>query len=376
MLVAVAAATLLSALGFSATAVVGASLLIAGLAVVLVRGGSLRPGGSLPLVGGRADDGRRRALPRAQRRLGQPSWRRVPSQAPSSSSSAPGSGGSPSERTERIRLEERAEVAARIHDSVLQTLALVQRHSGDAARVSAIARRQERELRRWLYGSGVAEAASLVDALADAAADVEELHRVRIELASAGDVPLDDDASQLVLAAREAMTNAAKFSGADEIAVYAEVSPTAVSVFVRDRGIGFDRGAVAADRRGIAESIEARMQRAGGSATIVTAPGEGTEIELSAAEEAAMKRRVVLVDDHELFRAGVRGELPDTRRDRRRGGLGRRGRAADLRARSRRRAARRAPARRRRRGRDRRGRTRAARASSSSRCRSRTPPRT
>jgi signal transduction histidine kinase len=185
------------------------------------------------------------------------------------------------ERTERIRLEERAEVAARIHDSVLQTLALVQRHAGDAARVSAIARRQERELRRWLYGSGVAEAASLVDALADAAADVEELHRVRIELASAGDVPLDDDAGQLVLAAREAMTNAAKFSGADEISVYAEVSPTVVSVFVRDRGVGFDRSTVAADRRGIAESIEARMQRAGGSATIVSAPGEGAEIELS-----------------------------------------------------------------------------------------------
>jgi signal transduction histidine kinase len=185
------------------------------------------------------------------------------------------------ERTERIRLEERAEVAARIHDSVLQTLALVQRHSTDGPRVATIARRQERELRRWLYGSGVSEAATLVDALADAAADVEELHRARIELASAGDVPLDDDATQLVLAAREAMTNAAKFSGADEISVYAEVTSAGVSVFVRDRGIGFDRRAVAVDRRGIAESIEARMERAGGSATITTSPGGGTEIELT-----------------------------------------------------------------------------------------------
>src|SRR5204863_729164 len=104
------------------------------------------------------------------------------------------------ERTERIRLQERAEVAARVHDSVLQTLALVQRHAGDAPRVAALARRQERELRRWLYGSGVATAASLVDALADAAADVEELHGVRIELASAGDSPLDDRVRQVVLA--------------------------------------------------------------------------------------------------------------------------------------------------------------------------------
>jgi signal transduction histidine kinase len=280
VLIAVAAGTLLSALGLSDSAVIGASLLSAGLAVVLVRGGSLRPGGSLPVTGvvllmagavlflGRTGASGAFLAPGAIAGalvlvVGPWLWRLA------------------SERSERIRLEERAEVAARIHDSVLQTLALVQRHSGDAARVSAIARRQERELRRWLYGSGVADAASLVDALADTAADIEELHGVRIELASAGDVPLDDDASQLVLAAREAMTNAAKFSGTDEIAVYAEVSPTAVTVFVRDRGVGFDRAGVAADRRGIAESIEARMQRAGGSATIVTAPGQGAEIELS-----------------------------------------------------------------------------------------------
>jgi signal transduction histidine kinase len=156
----------------------------------------------------------------------------------------------------------------------------VQRHSADAPRVAALARRQERELRRWLYGSGVGEAATLVDALSEAAADVEELHGVRIELASAGDVPLDEAVGQLVLAAREAMTNAAKFSGADEIAVYAESGTGGVAVFVRDRGIGFDRAVVGPDRRGIAESIEGRMGRAGGTAAIVTAPGEGTEIEL------------------------------------------------------------------------------------------------
>src|SRR4029079_7379539 len=156
-----------------------------------------------------------------------------------------------SERAEPIRLEERAEIAARVHDSVLQTLALVQRHAGDPTRVAAVARRQERELRRWLYGSGVGEAASLGDALADAAADVEELHGVRIELATAGDAPLDDAVGQLVLAAREAMTNAAKFSGAGEISVYAEGGPDVVSVYVRDRGRGFDRSSIGVDRRGI-----------------------------------------------------------------------------------------------------------------------------
>jgi len=163
---------------------------------------------------------------------------------------------------------------------VLQTLALVQRHAAEPQRVSALARRQERELRRWLYGSGVADAESLVAALADAAADVEELHGVPIELASAGDALLDDRGRQLVLATREAMTNAGKFSGAAEIAVYAEAGADGVSVFVRDRGTGFDRGAVAADRRGLTESIEGRLARAGGNATILSAPGSGTEVVL------------------------------------------------------------------------------------------------
>ncbi len=190
------------------------------------------------------------------------------------------------ERTERIRLEERAEVAARVHDSVLQTLALVQRHSADPARVASLARRQERELRRWLYGGGFGNAATLSDALAEAAADVEELHGVRIELANAGDSKLDDTVAQVVLAAREAMTNAAKFSGTDEISVYTEVNDRAIAVFVRDRGAGFDRASVPADRRGLTESIEARMQRAGGTATIVSAPGEGVEVELGMRREA------------------------------------------------------------------------------------------
>ena len=279
VLVAAAAAVLLGALGLSTATVIGATLLVAGLTVVLVRGGSLRPGGSLPRLGIVL------LLVGAVFFLGQNATS-GPFIVPGAIVGAlvlvvgPWIWQLTSERAERIRAQERAEVAARIHDSVLQTLALVQRHAGDPRRVSALARRQERELRRWLYGSGVTEAASLVDALSDAAAEVEEVHGVPIELAHAGDVPLDEAVGQLVLAAREAMTNAAKFSGAGEINVYAESGPDGVVVFVRDGGVGFERASVAPDRRGIAESIEGRMRRAGGSAKVVSTPGEGTEVEL------------------------------------------------------------------------------------------------
>src|SRR5439155_1338240 len=142
------------------------------------------------------------------------------------------------ERNERIRLAERAAIAARIHDSVLQTLALVQRDADDPPRVRALARRQERELRRWLYGSGYGDAETLADALAEAVADVEAAQLVRIERRVPGGGQLDADELRRL----------------DEISVYAEVDPDAVSVFVRDRGIGFDRTAIGADRRGIAGS--------------------------------------------------------------------------------------------------------------------------
>jgi signal transduction histidine kinase len=184
------------------------------------------------------------------------------------------------ERTARIRTDERAEMAARIHDSVLQTLALIQRHTDDPKRIASLARSQERELRGWLYGDGVASGGTLVGALAEAGAEIEEAYGTRVEIASGGDCPLDDDVRAVVLAAREAMQNAAKFSGADDISVYAEADEHQVSVFVRDRGTGFDRAAVPADRRGIAESIEGRLARAGGSATITSSPKAGTEVEL------------------------------------------------------------------------------------------------
>jgi signal transduction histidine kinase len=185
-----------------------------------------------------------------------------------------------SERAERIRSQERAEVAAHLHDSVLQTLALMQRRAGDPREVAALARRQERELRAWLNNRRAPGDETVASALEGVATEVEEAHGVPVEVVAVGDAPLDAKARALVAAAREALTNAAKFAGDGPVALYAEVEPERIEVFVRDRGPGFDPSAVPADRRGVRESIVGRMERHGGRAVVHTAPGAGTEVEL------------------------------------------------------------------------------------------------
>jgi phage shock protein PspC (stress-responsive transcriptional regulator)/two-component sensor histidine kinase len=185
------------------------------------------------------------------------------------------------ERAERIRTQERAEMAAHLHDSVLQTLALMQKRAGDPREVAALARRQERELRAWLNGSARRErGASLTAALEATVADIEDAHGVPVEVVAVGDRPLDERSQALVAAAREAVLNAVKFAPDAAISVYAEVQGEHVEVFVRDRGPGFDLDAVPADRRGLRESVLGRMERHGGRAAIHTRPGEGTEVEL------------------------------------------------------------------------------------------------
>ena len=186
------------------------------------------------------------------------------------------------ERAERIRSQERAEVAAHLHDSVLQTLTLMQKRASDPREVAALARRQERELRAWLFdGSAAGRGDSLAAAIEVAAAEVEDAHAVAIDVVTVGDRPLDERGTALVAATREALTNAAKFAAeAGAVAVYAEMGPERAQVFVRDRGAGFDPEAVPADRRGLRESIIGRMERNGGSASINSAPGAGTEVEL------------------------------------------------------------------------------------------------
>lgn len=188
------------------------------------------------------------------------------------------------ERAERIRSQERAEVAAHLHDSVLQTLALMQKRADDPREVAALARRQERELRTWLSGAPTRAAGErwLAPALQAAADEIEQAHGVAIDVVAVGDAALDRDGEAVVAAAREAMLNAAKFAGdAGAVAVYAEAGPERMEVFVRDRGPGFDPAAVPADRRGVRESIVGRMERHGGRAAIHAAPGGGgTEVEL------------------------------------------------------------------------------------------------
>ncbi|MFO7281402.1 MAG: PspC domain-containing protein [Thermoanaerobacterales bacterium] len=196
------------------------------------------------------------------------------------------------ERRERIRTEERAEMAAHLHDSVLQTLALIQREPGVPAPARSLARRQERELRAWLYRDarpgGDDEPATLSAALDRLVDEVEVDHRgVEVDVVRVGDCPLDDGVAALVRAVREAVVNAAKHSGAPEVSVYVEVGEDAVEAFVRDRGRGFDPATVDGDRRGIAESIVNRMARHGGAAEVQSAPGEGTEVSLRVARGRA-----------------------------------------------------------------------------------------
>jgi signal transduction histidine kinase len=182
------------------------------------------------------------------------------------------------ERSERIRQEERAEVAAHLHDSVLQTLALIQR-SDDPQRMGMLARHQESELRDWLYGTAPLDGVDLVStALKQAAARVEEDFQIPVDVVTVGDNALNERTKALVAAATEAMVNAAKHSGADRMSLYFEVEEGSVELIVTDQGAGFDPASIPADRKGIAESIRSRVERVGGEAEIESERGEGTEV--------------------------------------------------------------------------------------------------
>lgn len=186
------------------------------------------------------------------------------------------------ERRRRVRSDERADLAAHLHDSVLQTLALIQR-TDDPVEAAQLARRQERELRSWLYArpeSFVHTDVDLRSVFESAVADVESRHGVPIELVVVGAATVDDSVIDLAKAAREAMVNASKFSRAPQISVFVEAEHGQVEVWVRDTGIGFSPDEISDDRRGIRDSILGRIQRAGGEGTITSSPGHGAEIYL------------------------------------------------------------------------------------------------
>lgn len=184
------------------------------------------------------------------------------------------------ERSERVRQEERAEVAAHLHDSVLQTLALIQR-SDDPQRMAMLARHQESELRDWLYGTVPLEGVDLVStALKQAANRIEQDFQIPVDVVTVGDHPVDERTRAIVGAASEAMVNAAKHSEAARMSLFLEVRDDELEVYVTDQGRGFDLTAVPADRKGVSESIRNRMEKVGGSVSIDSEPGEGTEIML------------------------------------------------------------------------------------------------
>jgi signal transduction histidine kinase/phage shock protein PspC (stress-responsive transcriptional regulator) len=182
------------------------------------------------------------------------------------------------ERAARVRETERAEIAAHLHDSVLQTLALIQRSADDSTQVARLARAQERDLRDWLYGPRPTAGATVASVVREVAADVEDRFGVAVDLVVVGDRPVDDRVGALVAALREAMLNAVRHAGAP-VSVYVEASPDSVEAFVRDRGPGFDLAAVPSDRLGVRESIIGRMERHGGSAKVRT-DSDGTEVRL------------------------------------------------------------------------------------------------
>ncbi|HSK23267.1 MAG TPA: PspC domain-containing protein [Egicoccus sp.] len=186
------------------------------------------------------------------------------------------------ERRERIRQEERAELAAHLHDSVLQTLALIQRSAEQPRRMVALARRQERELRSWLYGQRdtLHDQSNLTSAVEQVAEEVEAVHDLSIDVVVVGDAPLDERVMALLAAMREACVNVAKHARVTDASVYVEVEDDKVTAFVRDRGAGFDLDEVPDDRRGVRESIIGRLDRHGGHGRVVSRKGQGTEIEL------------------------------------------------------------------------------------------------
>ncbi|MFF5072226.1 PspC domain-containing protein [Micromonospora olivasterospora] len=185
-----------------------------------------------------------------------------------------------SEREGRIREQERAELAAMVHDQVLHTLALIQRNAADVTTVQRLARGQERSLRNWLYRPTASPNERLAAALEQAAAEVEDTFAITVEAVVVGDRETDERVGALVAAAREALVNAARHAGVRTVSLYAEVEPEQVSVFVRDRGKGFDPDTVGDHRHGVRGSIIGRMKRHGGRAEIRSEPGEGTEVRL------------------------------------------------------------------------------------------------
>jgi signal transduction histidine kinase len=181
-------------------------------------------------------------------------------------------------RERSLRLEERSEIARRLHDSVLQTLKLISDTADDPPEVRHLARVQERDLRRTINEYRSPHQDSFRARLLDVRASVEDRFRVEIEQVIRDDAEMDDALRAVVAATTEALNNAARHSGVRQIDLFSEIHEGVARVNVRDRGVGFDPESVA--RGGLADSVVERMAAAGGSVEVRSAPGRGTEIEI------------------------------------------------------------------------------------------------
>lgn len=193
------------------------------------------------------------------------------------------------ERRARIRSEEKAALSAHLHDSVLQTLTLIQRNAGDPETTVRLARQQERELRDWLYQPDRLEEGTVRSEFDRMVREVESTTGLAVDAVYVGDATLTADGAALVQAAREALVNVAKHAGVNDASLYVETDEKAITAFVRDRGCGFDVAATPADRHGISESIRGRLERQGGTALVSSSPGNGTEVEMTVRNDGPMK---------------------------------------------------------------------------------------
>ncbi len=180
----------------------------------------------------------------------------------------------------RAREQERRRFAAHLHDSVLQTLALIQRQASDPEAVAKLARRQEHALRAWMAGESDLSSATVTGAVRDMVADVEDEQGFKVELTAIGDARLDDRSEELIAAAREALRNAARHAPGAPVNVFLNINGHGIELFVRDSGPGFEFEVVPPERRGLRDAVIGRMSLAGGSAAVESTPGEGTEIAL------------------------------------------------------------------------------------------------
>ncbi len=173
--------------------------------------------------------------------------------------------------------EARVQLVNKLHDSVLQTFHAIRMGADDPAQSRYLARRQERELRRNIEEWRSQHEKSFKAALLAVRDDVEDIHRVEIEAVIRDDAPLTPDLEGAIEAAREALTNAVKHSGAQSISLFSELSDNTAHIHIRDNGQGIESAVLTR----LAERLNQRIETIGGQITIDSGDAAGTEVEIT-----------------------------------------------------------------------------------------------